>query len=371
MRVLFDHQSFSGARFGGVPRYFYDLMHNLKYQQGVEVKLSLLFSNNEYLKNADVKRVFPFTYFLGHGLTNALFSHINRANSAFQITRHNYDVFHPTYFNDYFMAFLGKKPFVITHHDTIPEKFATQYAELDGFDKAYKQRVLDKAAKVIAVSENTKNDLLDIFHIAPEKIDVIHHSTHFATYKPEEDFDIIMPERYLLYVGNRENYKNFDVFLRAIRPILQKQPDLKLVCAGSNRFTETEQKLFHELGLSEQVLHQEVQNDAVLYRVYQKAIAFIYPSLYEGFGIPILEAFACGCPVVLSDRSCFPEVGQNAALYFNPDNEEHIAHEVERLIDSAELRLNLVKKGYQRLKDFSPENTARKTLNVYKSVISK
>jgi glycosyltransferase involved in cell wall biosynthesis len=109
----------------------------------------------------------------------------------------------------------------------------------------------------------------------------------------------------------------------------------------------------------------------VLYRVYQKAIAFIYPSLYEGFGIPILEAFACGCPVVLSDRSCFPEVGQNAALYFNPDDEEHIRHEVERVIDNAGLKLDLVKKGYQRLKDFSPAITARKTLDVYRSVVGK
>jgi glycosyltransferase involved in cell wall biosynthesis len=124
------------------------------------------------------------------------------------------------------------------------------------------------------------------------------------------------------------------------------------------------------LGISEQVLHYEIQNDEVLYRVYQKAIAFVYPSLYEGFGIPILEAFACGCPVALSDRSCFPEVAQNAAIYFNPDNLESIAFGVERLIDSAELRLNLVKKGYQRLKDFSPENTAKKTLDVYRSVLN-
>lgn len=371
MRVLFDHQSFSGAKFGGVARYFYDLMHNLKYHQGVEVNLSLLFSNNEYLKNADVKKVFPFSYFLGHGLTNTLFSHVNRANSAFQISRRNYDIFHPTYFNDYFMTFLGKTPYVITHHDVIPEKFSTQYAELDGFDKAYKQRVLDRAAKVIAVSENTRNDLLEIFHIAPEKIEVVHHSTHFATYKPAEDFDIVTPERYLLYVGNRDNYKNFDVFLRAITPILLKQSDLHLICAGSHSFTEVEQKLFHELGVGEQILHREIPNDAILYRIYQKAIAFVYPSLYEGFGIPILEAFACGCPVILSDRSCFPEVAQNAALYFNPSDIENISFEVEKLIDNAELKLSLVKKGYQRLKDFSPENTAKKTLNVYKSVIGK
>ena len=369
MRILYDHQSFSGAKYGGVARYFYDLMHNLKYHQGVEVDLSLVFSNNEYLKNADVKKVFPFDYYFGYVLTNTLFSHLNRANSALQVTRHNFDIFHPTYFNDYFLTFLGKKPFVITHHDVIPEKFSTKYAELDGFDKAYKQRVLDKASKIIAVSENTKNDLLHIFNIAPEKIEVIHHSTHFATYKPADGFDIPTPKRYLLYVGNRENYKNFDNFARAIAPILNKQDDLYLICAGSHQFSDAEQKLLHELHISEQVLHQDIPNDAVLYRMYQKALGFIYPSLYEGFGIPILEAFACGCPVVLSDRSCFPEVAQDAALYFNPDNKENITFEVEKIINSAEIRLELVKKGYQRLKDFSPENTAKKTLNVYQSIV--
>ena len=99
MRILYDHQSFSGAKYGGVARYFYDLMHNLKYHQGVEVDLSLVFSNNEYLKNADVKKVFPFDYYFGYVLTNTLFSHLNRANSALQVTRHNFDIFHPTYFN--------------------------------------------------------------------------------------------------------------------------------------------------------------------------------------------------------------------------------------------------------------------------------
>ena len=371
MKVLYDHQSFSGAKYGGVARYFYDLMHNLKFCQKVEVDLALLFSNNDYLKNDDIKKVKTFSFFLGYAKTNMLFSHINRLNSAVKLVRQDFDVFHPTHFKDYFLPFLGNKPFVITYHDVIPEKFPTKYAGLDGFDKAQKQKILDKSAKIIAVSENTKQDLLQIFNIASEKIEVIYHSTHFATHNPAAGFDIITPQKYLLYIGNRENYKNFDFFVKAIATLLKKDKDLYLVCGGNGEFTETEQRLFAQLEISEKLIHQEIIDDNVLYRLYQKATAFVYPSLYEGFGIPILEAFACGCPAILSNCSCFPEVAQEAALYFKPDDEQDILNQVGKLLSDENLRTALVKKGYERLKDFSPEITAKKTLEVYESVLQK
>ncbi|AFK01578.1 glycosyl transferase group 1 [Emticicia oligotrophica DSM 17448] len=370
MKILYDHQSFSGARYGGVARYFYDLMHNLKYEQGVEVELALQFSNNDYLKNEDIKKVIPFSFFLGYGRTNMMFSHINRLNSALHLLRNNFDVFHPTYFNDYFFTFLSKKkPFVITHHDVIPEKFSTQYACLDGFDKYHKQKVLEKASKIIAVSENTKQDILEIFKIEPEKVEVIYHSTHFATFKPNDSIKINVPARYLLYVGNRDNYKNFDVYVEAIAPLLKKQDDLHLICAGNGKFTPTEQELFKSLNVEKRIIHHEIENDDVLYQLYNHALAFVYPSLYEGFGIPILEAFACECPVILSNRSCFPEVGQDAAIYFNPIDKEQIAHEVEKVIDNQALRRELIEKGKKRLQDFSPSITASKTLKVYQSIL--
>ncbi len=369
MKILYDHQSFSGAKYGGVARYFYDLMHNLKYGQKVEVDLALQFSNNDYLKNGDIKKITRFSLFLGYGKTNLLFSHLNRLISVFKIARHDFDVFHPTFFKDYFVPFLGKKPFVITYHDAIPEKFPEPYALLDGFDKNHKQKILDKAAKIIAVSENTKKDLLENFIIAPEKIEVIYHSTHFSTFKPAKDFDIVTPQKYLLYVGSRYNYKNFEGFANAVEPLLKKDKDLRVIFGGNGKFTEFEQNLFKELGISEKVIHYEIESDDVLYRLYQKAVAFVYPSLYEGFGIPILEAFACGCPVVLSNTSSFPEVARDAAIYFDPEKVEDITNQMEVILNNAELRLDLVKKGYERLKDFSPEITAEKTLEVYKSVV--
>jgi glycosyltransferase involved in cell wall biosynthesis len=370
MKILYDHQSFTGTKYGGVARYFYDLIHSIQLQKDIEVELSVLFSNNVYLQNSDLINVKPYESILGYKLTNKIVSHLNRLNSAFRVVRNNFDVFHPTYFNGYFLNFLNQKtPYVITYHDVIPEKFSSKYAELDGFDKLHKQKIIDGASKIIAVSDNTKCDILEHFNVPYEKIDVVHHTTNFIGYKPSDSFDIETPERFILYVGNRENYKNFIAFSKAIFPVLIKDKDLKIVCAGSHEFSKEEIDLFHQFKIQDRFFHYSIPNDDVLYRLYQKAQAFVYPSLYEGFGIPILEAFACGCPVALSTTSSFPEVAQNAGLYFNPYDAEEIAFQIENILNKPELRLELVKKGYERLKDFTPDRLATQTKLVYQSVV--
>ncbi len=370
MKILYDHQSFTGQRYGGVARYFYDLIQSLQSQKDIEVELSVIFSNNFYLQNSDIVDVKAYESFLGNSLTNKLFSHLNRLNSALKLIRKDFDVFHPTYFNGYFLNLLKhKKPYVITYHDVIPEKFSSRYAELDGFDKAHKQKIIDGASKIISVSDNTKCDILEHFNVPFDKIEVVHHTTHFIGYKPAENFKINVPEKYLLYVGNRENYKNFTAFVKAIFPVLLKDKDLIVVCAGSHDFSKEEIDLFHQFKIQDRFQHYQIPNDDILYRLYQGAIAFIYPSLYEGFGIPILEAFACGCPVVLSTTSSFPEVARNAGLYFNPYDSEEIAYKVSEIIEKPQLRLDLVKKGFERLKDFTPDKMATLTHQVYKSVM--
>lgn len=364
MRILYDHQAFTGTIYGGVSRYFADLMGNLT-TDGHAVHLATGFSNNFYLQNQRYFKGKPYTYFLGYPLTCTVLSHLNRLGAAFNLCKSKFDVFHPTFYNPYFLDFIGKKPFVITYHDAIKDKFGEKYGHLDNVSKEAKKNLLTKAAKVIAVSENTKKDLIEIFDIKEDKVVVIHHATNFHEIEPIEVVDL--PEKYLLYVGSRNDYKQFIPFVRAIAPILQTS-NVSLVCAGGGNFTTEEELVFEKLNVKGKIHFKEV-DDAPLKTMYQNAIAFVYPSKYEGFGIPILEAFASDCPVVLSNSSCFPEVAQDAALYFDPESEISITNVIEKIIGNTSLREDLIAKGRKRFADFSIEKMTQQTLAVYESVV--
>lgn len=367
MKILFDHQAFTGKQYGGVPRYFCDLMAALQKEQQ-KVILSTVFSNNNFLQKSKEFAVHSYDNYFGTRFTSLLFSHINRANSARRLTFKNYDIFHPTYFNPYFLPFMGKKKYVITFHDAIPEKFSHKYAELDGFSFETKREVLDKAARIIAISENTKNDIIEIFGIDGSKISVVHHGSKFVDTPPKDtnrpDF---VTKDYVLFVGSRHFYKNFNRFIEAIADLLHTN-DIQLICAGGGEFDADEVALIKRLRLENKVIQRSV-TDEQLYSLYKHAQLFVYSSLYEGFGLPIIEAFACGCPVVLSEASCFPEIAQDAGYYFNPTDLHDMATRVAEMLFDSELRQTYIERGNQRGKLFTTQNMALNTLNVYQQAL--
>lgn len=369
MRILFDHQAFTGNKYGGVARYFYQLMTNLR-QRGHTVRLSLWISHNVYLDQNPHFRVWKAPMWLGRKWSNLLFSQLNRLASTLWLISRQYDLVHITFFHDYFLYFIGKKPFVLTYHDLIKEKFGNQYLNLDNATFEQKKNLLERAAAVIAVSNHTKQDLIEIFQIPAEKITVIHHACVFGKKPPASSVKVQTPPHYFLYVGARNDYKNFPTFLKAFQIIAEKYPDIQLICAGGGCFSDGEKYLIQKLGLQNRVEHRDFKQDDILYRLYQQAIAFVYPSLYEGFGIPILEAFAAGCPVLLSNASCFPEVAQSGALYFDPYSPVSIANQMERIWMEGTLRDQIIANGQIRILDFSQEKLTEQTLQVYQRVLA-
>jgi glycosyltransferase involved in cell wall biosynthesis len=142
---------------------------------------------------------------------------------------------------------------------------------------------------------------------------------------------------------------------------------LKLLCAGGDSFTKEERALIHSFG-ADALVEQRPINDKTLQLLYRQAIAFIFPTLYEGFGIPVLEAFACACPCIVSNLSSLPEVAGDAALYIDPVSPDSITNAVEQLLHSSQLRQTLIEKGRDQLSHFSWQRTVGETLKLYQAI---
>lgn len=376
MRILFDHQAFEMQRFGGVSRSYAELISHLQ-EEGVSCKVGLKESDNAYIELPGLKPL-HYThdkYFGGkkwfkgqRTLTRRIMHAAGHENDGLKINqeycikllkRQQFDIFEPTYFDPYFLPYLNGKPFVLTVHDMIPELL-----DVDKPQAELKHLLCPMATHIHVPSQNTKDDLIRIMGIPSEKITVIPHGSPDIPPQREPLFDF----PYLLYVGARWSYKNFSPFVDECGIIISRHPDLRVVCTGSP-FTQEEEKLIADNGLAQHFI-QTYANEEVLQALYQNAIAFVYPSAYEGFGIPILEAFVCGCPVILNNASCFPEVAGDAAIYFDINKRGDMA---ERFIElyqaSNERRDELIAIGKSRLSLFSWEESAKKLKRIYDNLL--
>ncbi|MBF0312593.1 MAG: glycosyltransferase family 4 protein [Oligoflexia bacterium] len=376
VRVMYDFQIFVRQKFGGISRYFQQLIAtaavlDVDYTPLIRSYLS----QNHYIREDDICRnavlmsflmdpKFAWAFESKFKGKLAIFSAINKLLLTPSLLFEDYDTLHPTYYDPYLLKFKGKKELVITVYDMIHEIYP-QYFNRRDKSAEHKRRLLAAADKIIAISENTKRDVLRFYPQIPEqKIKVIYLGT--SDFQGSADPLIKLPERYLLFVGNRDVYKNFALLLQAIAPLLQKQSDLYLVCAGGGKFNNEELFLIERLDVKDKVIHYYA-GDSDLAHFYKKATCFIFPSLYEGFGIPVLESFACGCPAVLSSVSSLPEVAGDGAAYFDPKDEASIFKTVCEVVTSEKLRRELVSKGCRRLKEFSKEKMAMETLALYRS----
>lgn len=356
--VLIDNQVFDNQKFGGISRYFNELGLGNEAIQKMEVFVSENSNKNQIQKRIQRK------------LMRVIFnqSQIKIGKNDFyisQIKNLQYDIFHPTYYDNYFLAHL-KKPFVLTVHDMIHEKYAEYFG--NSFDSINKRRLCEKAAKIIAVSHSTKRDLIDIFNILEEKIEVIYHATNYdsiGAVMPDMDFQGM---RYLLFTGNRSIYKNFFTFLIAVTPILKQYKDLQLICTGP-AFNSLEKRWIIDLEIEDKVKSFFCESDNELVYLYKNAECFVFPSLYEGFGFPILEAFACNCPLVSSTGGSLKEIAGDAAIYFDAKNIKEMRQSIQNVLTDFSLKKELVEAGKIRLRDFSWEKCRTETNLLYSKVV--
>jgi glycosyltransferase involved in cell wall biosynthesis len=178
-----------------------------------------------------------------------------------------------------------------------------------------------------------------------------------------------MNEPYLLFVGLRSGYKNFEGFVEAFAVSKKLKDRFHVVCFGGGAFSTTEKDNFKELGV-EKYVHQVSGNDKMLVNYYRNATAFVCPSLYEGFGIPILEAMGLSCPVVCASTSSIPEVAGDAAVYFDPNDISSIQSVLENTLFNKDLLTDLKKRGLQREANFSWDICADETLSLYRSLLN-
>lgn len=355
---------FSRQKYGGVTKYFCEMIKNQpkEYQHSI----SVLFSNNQHLK--DNYSFFKKIYFPLPPEESRLFGHFkkslynfNRLYSNYRISLNNFDIFHSTYYDPYFLEVL-KKPYVITVHDLIFFK----YKDLPNRDNEIAQmsKVIKNSNRIIAISENTKKDLIGILNISPEKIDVIYHGFN----KVYSNKNLNQHGRYILYVGARPGYKNFKNLAKAFKIISIKDKDLKLICVGSS-FTKKEIEELNILGILQKTIAIGV-NEMKLNQLYSNALAFVYPTEYEGFGMSILEAFSNDCPVCLSNTSCLPEIAGEAGIYFDPLSPECIADAIRKTINDPIFSRGMIEKGKNRLLSFSWEKCAEQTIKSYENALS-
>ena len=269
---------------------------------------------------------------------------------------------------------------IVTIHDLIP------YIMPETVGKGYLKRflrdmpyIISQAAGIITVSEYSKKDILRFFPEFPEEKIFVTPLAANTTFKPLDKnlckkhikYNFKVEDPFILYVGGfskRKNVKELILAFKHVKPSLNK--NYKLIIAGSLRDEGISLKNFVESeGLSDSIVFTGFIEDSFLPTLYNAADAFVYPSLYEGFGLPPLEAMSCKTPVITSNLTSIPEVTSDAAILINPHNIDELSSALVTLLNNDSLKQNLAEKGYKRSQNFTWNNTAEKTFAAYKKVI--
>jgi len=367
MRVSYDHQLFSLQNVGGASRYYYELLRYLSTVPGVEAELFLGMSGAVYpfQKLLSPKtRVTRFPELLKPGTPRYVINEVlQHLVSPFRGTA---DIYHSTHCR--IMPFVRARRILVTHQDCTYERFPV-FRHTNEVLRA-RRVAFKRADAIICISEATRKDLLEFYGVDHSKTRVIHLGVGSLPRCPDAANKIRALSRrdYLLFVGRRSFHKNFMGFLKAFRETgLNK--DFDVLALGGGVPSPEEQSWIQNLELTDCVINVPAVSDALLAEAYAAARAMVYPSLWEGFGLPPLEAMAAGCPVVACHSSSIPEVCRDAPFYFDPADPESFNQALLNAVTDEEARQRAVKRGREVAEEYSWEKCGRETLAFYRDCL--
>jgi glycosyltransferase involved in cell wall biosynthesis len=368
LSVLFDYQIFYHQEYGGISRYVIELASNLAAFDGTHVEIYGGRHHNAYLEaplpgvSVVGRRIAKPASKLAHaarlvGNAASFFVHASTASPTH---------IHQTYFYELFRP-AGKATRIVTVYDMTHELFPAQFPAPRRTSRA-KRRAVDQSDHVICISESTKRDLVRLFDVPPEKATAIPLglSGRLAEIVASgQTLAQIHPRPYILYVGQRGGYKNFDTFMMAIASAPRLRRELDIVCFGGGAFSADEMESIRRAGIDPARVRQLAGDDDLLAAAYQHAYFFVYPSLYEGFGFPPLEAMALGCAVACSNTSSMPEVVGDTAVTFDPHSVDDLARAMTTLADDETARQRSRATGALRARHFTWQRCAETTRDLY------
>lgn len=273
----------------------------------------------------------------------------------------------------YLLNFIKFKKVIITCHDLIPwvyNKERSLFLRLN-------MRGLKKADRIITVSNFSKNDLVKYLKYPTDKIDVITDAVDHSRYYQKRNKEILKKynipenEKVILFVGSEQKRQNLPFLIESFYELKKIMPEVKLLKIGNPQAPGKRKELLNlikNLGLEKEVIFTGFAKEEDLPKFYNAADLFVYPCLYAGFGIPPLEAMACGTPVIASNLTSLPEVIGNAGTIINPFDKNQLVEAMYEVLTNKDLRENLINRGLERAKIFSWERAAKETLMIYEKV---
>jgi glycosyltransferase involved in cell wall biosynthesis len=361
MKIIFDYKIFYQQKIGGISNYFYNLGREM-IKNEADVHFFCPLHKNDYLQKIPsdnkkgIKISFPSKF-------KKIIEIMNQKISEYHFYKNSPDIIHNTYYSHT----TYKSRSVCTVYDMINEKFSHLFKNSDEITEI-KKKTIKNCDHVLCISHKTKQDLIDLFKIEEKKISV----TLLASAIDKNEFRNVKKkifENHLLFVGSRHGYKNFEGVIKAYSISSFLKNNFKIIAYGGEKINKKDFDILKKNNVDSKSIIYLNDSDIHLSKLYQNVSALVYPSFYEGFGLPIVEAMQIGCPVISSDGGSLREVGGEGLQYFNPYSAENISIAIEQALSSKKKIDNLIEYGFTRAEYFSWSKCARETIAAYKKIL--